>query len=133
MTTSLSLCKSLSDYHPYNSAELKSINMKSFIPGAKSSFWMLADYAVLDPENGLWTCANYSTFNVEEISLCTCESYSKKLFIIAEKLQNLHLTTGEVNILRAIVLFNSGTISSVLSHSNRALFHIKVNIIAPTM
>ena len=131
MTTSLSLFESLSDNNLYISAEFGSINMNSFILGAKSSFWMLADYAVLDPENGLWTCANYSTFNAEEISLCTCESYSKKLFIIAEKLQKLHLTTGEVNILRAIVLFNSGTISSVFSHSNPALFHIKVNIIAP--
>ena len=40
--------------------------------------------------------------------MCMCESYSKKMFIIAEKLQKLHLTTGEVNILRAIVLFNPG-------------------------
>ena len=99
--------------------------MKSFILGAKSSFWMLADYPVVDPENGLWTCANYSTFNAEEISLCMCESYSKKMFIIVEKLQKLHLTTGEVNILRAIVLFNPGMkwFISVFIRTNLTFFH----------
>ena len=69
---------------------------------------MLADYPTLDLENGLWTWANYETFDKEGISIQCCEPYYKKLFELAEKLQNLCLTTGEANVLRAVVLFNPG-------------------------
>ena len=69
---------------------------------------MLADYAVLDLENEIWTCANYDTFNKEQISSFVCEAYSGLMFTIAGKLQSYHLTDGEVNILRALVLFNPG-------------------------
>ena len=69
---------------------------------------MLADYPTLDLENGLWTWANYETFDKEGISVQSCEPYYKKLFELAEKLQKLCLTTGEANVLRAVVLFNPG-------------------------
>lgn len=70
---------------------------------------MLADYPGLDIENGLWTWGNYYTYSRDEISNLQCETYSKKLFTIAEKLQSYHLTLDEINVLRAIVMFNSGT------------------------
>ena len=84
------------------------MNVSLSSSGAKSCFWMLADYPALDLENGLWTWANYETFDKEGISIQSCEPYYKKLFQLAEKLQKLHLTPGEVNVLRAIVLFNPG-------------------------
>ena len=84
------------------------INVFLSIPGAKSSFWMLADYTTLDLESGLWTWPNYETFDKEGVSIRWFEPYYKKLLEIAEKLQKLHLTVGEENVLRAIVLFNPG-------------------------
>ena len=69
---------------------------------------MLADYTTLDLESGLWTWPNYETFDKEGMSIRWFEPYYKKLFEIAEKLQKLHLTAGEENVLRAIVLFNPG-------------------------
>ena len=84
------------------------VNVSLSIPGAKSSFWMLADYTTLDLESGLWTWPNYETFDKEGMSIRWFEPYYKKLLEIAEKLQKLHLTTGEENVLRAIVLFNPG-------------------------
>ena len=85
----------------------------AFFTGAKAAFWMLADFSVLDMENELWTWQNYDTYNKEEISIFFCESYSRQMFTIARKLQSFHLTDGEVNILRALVLFNPGKLSKL--------------------
>ena len=76
-----------------------------FISGAKSSYWMLADYSSLNIENGLVTSHNYVTVKREEF---LSEILVTGLFRIGEKLQKCDLTFDEVNVLRAIVLFNPG-------------------------
>ena len=66
---------------------------------------MLADYSSLNIENGLVTSHNYVTVKREEF---LSEILVTGLFIIGEKLQKCDLTFDEVNVLRAIVLFNPG-------------------------
>ena len=100
--------------------------------GAKSAFWMLADFAVLDIEKGLWSYHDFQTYNSEDSAICMCENYFRELLVIAEKLQNLHLTEGEVNILRAVILFNPGrlhfriysvlNINTLISIANLSIF-----------
>ena len=66
---------------------------------------MLADYSSLNIENGLVTSHNYVTVKREEF---LSEILVTGLFMIGEKLQKCDLTFDEVNVLRAIVLFNPG-------------------------
>ena len=98
-------------YHPYKSYQIAITShclLIALFVGAKSAFWMLADFAVLDIEKGLLTYQDFQTFNCEDSAICMCENYFSQLLVIAEKLQNLRLTEGEVNILRAVILFNPG-------------------------
>lgn len=67
----------------------------------------MADYRSLDIENGLVTSHTYATVKKEEF---LSEEYVITLFHIGKKLQNCNLTDDEVDVLRAIVLFNPGNV-----------------------
>ena len=69
---------------------------------------MLSDYPSMDVEKCLYTNQNYLTLNREEITYYFSEIYATKVFSIAERLQRLHLSPDEVNVMRAFVIFNPG-------------------------
>ena len=92
-----------------NRTKAEVFNYDFHTTGAKTTFWMLCDYPYIDVDRGLLTLHNYITVDRDLITHFYSPEYATRFFNIAHRLQQCHLTTDQVNAIRALVIFNPGT------------------------